>query len=221
MIHKIEELARSLGAAEVGFSQVEGAEGFPGMNNAVSIVVKLSDAVVDEISDRPTYTYFHHYRTVNALIDHITLRIGLLLDNAGARYVCVPASQSLGREYRGLYSHKKAAVLAGLGFVGRNALFLSAKHGARVRLGTVLTDADLSAGYRPILEAGACLNCMACVKSCPAMALSGGLFDSENPENRLIDAKSCSDYMKREFQMIGRGAVCGICMKNCTYANKL
>lgn len=217
MIEEIKELSCSLGAAEVGFAAVTPPEECAGLDNAVSIVVKLSDSVVDAITDSPTYTYFHHYRTVNALIDHITLRVGILLERAGARYVCVPASQSQGREYRGLYSHKKAAVLAGLGSVGRNALFLSKRFGCRVRLGTILTDMDLSAGYRDVLSGNLCGDCMACVQACPAMALKGAAFDPEQPDAALVDPAACSEYMKRNFQLIGRGSVCGICIRKCMY----
>ena len=32
---------------------------------------------------------------------------------------------------------------------------------------------------------------------------------------KIIDAKACSDYMKKAFQHIGRGAVCGVCMRVC------
>ena len=40
-------------------------EPFMGLGYAVSLCIKLSDSVVDSITDRPTHTYFHHYRTVN------------------------------------------------------------------------------------------------------------------------------------------------------------
>ena len=43
---------------------------------AVSIVVKLSDYVVDEIDGAPTFAYFQHYRTVNAFIDRAILQTG-------------------------------------------------------------------------------------------------------------------------------------------------
>lgn len=220
MVDKIKELALNLGAWEVGFSKIEPPEEFPALDNAISIVVKLSDGVVDSIADAPTYTYFHHYRTVNALIDQITLKIGFLLEQNGAHYACVAASQSFGREYRGLYSHKKAAVKAGLGCIGKNALFMSEKYGPRVRLGTILTDMDLSAGYAKKLAENLCSECDLCVKSCPAMALSGESFDTEKPEKFLVDASACSQYMKQKFQLIGRGSVCGICMRVCPYGRK-
>ena len=215
MTEKIRELALSMGAWDVGFSKIEAAEEYPSLDNAVSIVVKLSDSVVDSITDKPTYTYFHHYRAVNALIDQITLKIGIILEKSGANYACVPASQSLGREYRGLFSHKNAAVRAGLGSIGRNALFLSPKYGPRVRLGTILTDFDLSDGYAAAPAGNPCSGCMQCVRACPAMALSGEAFDPESPEKKLVDAAVCSRYMKEQFQLIGRGSVCGICMRIC------
>ena len=33
----------------------------------------------------------------------------------------------------------------------------------------------------------------------------------------MFDAQKCSEYMKRKFQHIGRGAVCGICMEVCPH----
>ncbi len=215
MINQIKEFALAQGAWEVGFSEINPPEEYPGLNHAVSIVVKLSDSVVNSITNQPTYTYFHHYRAVNALVDQITLKIGIMLEKNGAHYVCVPASQSLGREYRGLLSHKLAAVRAGLGNIGRNALFLSTKYGPRVRLGTVLTDMDLSAGFVAAPAENPCTDCMLCVQACPAMALSGEGFDLAQPEKTLVDAAACSKYMKEKFQLIGRGSVCGICMRIC------
>lgn len=217
MVDKIRALAIEQGAWEVGFSKIEPSDEYPSLDNAVTVVVKLSDSVVNAITDKPTYTYFHHYRTVNALIDRITLRIGMFLEQNGSNYACVPASQSHGREYHGLYSHKQAAIAAGLGSIGRNALFMSEKYGPKVRLGTVLTDMDLSLGYKKPLEKNLCSDCMLCVKACPAMALSGEAFDLENPDKKIVDAASCSQYMKEKFQLIGRGSVCGICMRKCPY----
>lgn len=53
---RIEEFLKDNGVYDVGFAKVpDGPEGLP---YAVSIVVALSDAVVDEIEDAPTHTYF-------------------------------------------------------------------------------------------------------------------------------------------------------------------
>ena len=206
MVSKLKEFLASQDVSEVGFSAVTPPEEYASLNHAVSLVLPLSDAVIDTIKTAPTHTYFHHYRTVNAYLDRLTLSVGLLLQNHGYRYVCVPASQSI-NGFSGLFSHKEAAVSAGLGTIGRNPLFLSDQYGPRVRLATGLTDADLSAGNNP------CANCQACVKACPAMAISGKSFKEGG--NDILDRTACSEHMKRAYQKIGRGVVCGLCMSVC------
>ena len=110
------------GVSDVGFAKLP--DGPFGENSyAVSIVVNLSTAVVEEITDAPTHTYFHHYRTVNTFIDNVSLKAGLMLQAAGYKYIPVGASQSINKDgwnYKGRYSHKKAASLAGLGGIGKN-----------------------------------------------------------------------------------------------------
>lgn len=206
----------SLGSDDVGFALI-GEEtalkvtGSPNFKYVVSIVVKLSDAVIDGITDAPTYVYFHHYRTVNTHIDNILLRTGKMIEKLGGKYLPVAASQSIS-SYSGYFQHKTAARLAGLGGIGKSGLFISTKFGPRVRLGTLLTDFPLPADL-PFNE-DVCGSCDVCVKLCPAMAISSSPFDLNNPDSTL-DRQACSEYMKKNFQHIGRGVVCGICVKNC------
>jgi len=212
MINELKELLIREGAAEVGFSSVTPPPEYPSLTNAVTIAVRLSDAVIDAVSNGPTHTYFHHYRTVNAFLDRLALTAGLYLQNHGGQYVCVPASQSI-EGFSGLFSHKEAAVKAGLGTIGRSALYLSDRFGPRVRLATVLTDLDLSAGFQPISKNNPCKDCAACVTACPAMAISGRAYTPG--QNDIIDRNACSTHMKQAYQKIGRGVVCGICVSVC------
>ena len=103
------------GVADVGFTCVDDGP-FGEKSYAMSIVVKLSDAVIDEITDEPTHSYFHHYRTVNAFIDRTLLQCGFILEKHGYKYIPIGASQSVnkgGWNYCGRYSHKKIATLSG------------------------------------------------------------------------------------------------------------
>ena len=77
---KTAELLFENGVSDVGFSKLPDGP-FGDETYAVSIVVRLSQAVVDEIDTQPTHTYFHHYRTVNAFIDSMCLKAGLLLQS--------------------------------------------------------------------------------------------------------------------------------------------
>ena len=212
---ELKELLLNEGVSDVGFSFIEDSDTGE-LKYAVSIVVRLSDAIVDEITDAPTATYFNHYRTVNAFIDRCLLKAGLFLQSKGYRYITVAASQSMpGTHYDGRYSHKKAARLAGLGGIGKNSLFIHKQYGTRVRLGTLFTDCTLQGEGE--LKENLCLGCDACVRACPSGAIIGTEFYPGIKREDIFKASVCSEYMKKQFQHIGRGAVCGICMKVCPY----
>ncbi|MBR4949278.1 MAG: epoxyqueuosine reductase [Clostridia bacterium] len=212
-IERIRQFLLEKGAWDVGFTKTDDDVG--GFNNAISIVIKLSDSVISEIDESPTFTYFTHYRGVNAFIDSLILQTGMFIEKMGNNYIPIPASQSInskGNNYEGRYSHKKVARLSGLGSIGKNALFIHKDFGPCVRLGTIFCDIEMPAPS-PIDDI--CVGCDKCVKACPAMAITGESFDETRDRSHIFDAKSCSDYMKNNFMHIGRGAVCGICIKTC------
>ncbi|WHH60386.1 4Fe-4S double cluster binding domain-containing protein [Petroclostridium sp. X23] len=211
------------GASTVAFADVSGYvnEKYNDLPYAVSIAVRLSDRIIDEMEDMPTYTYFHHYRTVNSLIDHITLKAGLFIQNWGYNYIAVPASQTVknvSEQYAGIFPHKTAAVLSGMGWVGKSGLLVTHEFGPRVRLGTILTDMVLpvDSGDKKM----SCGDCILCTVSCPAMAIRGNEWHHEKGREHIVDAHACSQYMKNKFQHIGRGSVCGICVKVCPHGKK-
>lgn len=223
--NEISEFINTLGVSDFGFCNIENFKDgsllgeYPGsgsLNYAVSIVIKLSDAVIDGITDAPTHSYFHHYRTVNTHIDNVLLKLGMYVESKGYKYIPIAASQSI-NGMQGLFQHKTAARLAGLGGIGKSGLFISVKYGPRVRLGTLVTDMPFEVGAP--FEKNICGECRKCVLACPAMAISNTPFSEETPMCGL-DRKMCSDFMKDKFKMIGRGAVCGICMRVCPHGGK-
>ncbi|HBL85216.1 MAG: hypothetical protein A2Y17_03205 [Clostridiales bacterium GWF2_38_85] len=220
---QIKELLTSNGACDVGFTKVE--DSTLELQYVISIVVPLSDTIIDEINDTPTYSYFHHYRTVNAYIDQLLLQVGFLLQSQGYRYIPIAASQSVpsdgDRIHIGRYSHKKIAVLAGLGSIGKSTLFLHRVHGPRVRLGTLFTDCPLQVTDSKIHSI--CKDCNLCVDYCPANAIKGIEWHEDIQRSEMFDANACNNYMREHFMKIGRGSVCGICIKVCpiNHLNKL
>ncbi|HBU11892.1 MAG TPA: epoxyqueuosine reductase [Clostridiales bacterium] len=180
---------------------------------AVSFMIPLPKTVVAGIADGPTPLYFHHYRTINAYLDRVALEIVLAFTAAGHDAVYIPASQSIPRGgLAGELSHKAAACAAGLGSIGMNALFLSKTFGPAVRLSTVLTD-------RALAQSGAdldlCTRCGACVENCPSGALYGVPYHAGIRREEMMDAKKCSEFMKKDSADVGRGAVCGRCVAAC------
>lgn len=198
--------------SDSGFADCAGDTPFDGLPSAISCVLHLSDAVVEQIDASPTHTYFHHYRTVNAYLDSVTLQLVLYLQSMGYRAAAVPASQSV-NGMQGIFPHKTAAVRAGLGYIGKSALFISHKFGPRVRLATVFTNAPLKTLCR--VQEDLCGSCSLCSKACGALAIKNVAYQSGMTRDDIFDAKACSDYMKEKFKSIGRGAVCGVCMSVC------
>lgn len=215
---ELEAIIYGMGGTFFGTSQVvehlpERLQRYP---TAITFGVRLSDAIIDEIEDTPTFTYFNHYRSVNALIDQISLRLVLYLQAHGNRAYSIAASQSIPTSqipYSGMFPHKTGAVLAGLGWIGKNGLFIHKEYGPRVRLGTVLTDMVIPCENN-ILQ-NKCSSCNRCVKACPALALTGNLWEVGKERGHVVDAKACSEYMSTKLKHIGRGSVCGICVKVC------
>lgn len=177
-----------------------------GVERALSLGFRLQQQVLEEIEDRPTPLYFHHYRQINNFLDQNALKLASWLQEEGYKAIPIPASQLIDwQNQRGHVSHKKIAEFAGLGWLGRNNLLVTPQYGARVRLVTILTNMPLEAdGF---LKAG-CGDCMACLAVCPAQAIKEKSAD--------FDHQICFAKLK-EFQKKGYVPqyICGICVKAC------
>ncbi len=218
----LETLLLEKGASLVGFCDLadKAPPEFPNLRYAVTIARRLSDTVVKTIEARPSIMYFHHYRTTNTKLDLLALDAVDFIEMKGYSALPVAASQSTPTDkeaYRGVFPHKTGAVLSGLGFIGKNALLITPEFGSKVRFATVLTDMPLAA-QRPLMEPR-CGSCEICKNVCPAGAITGALYQYGAPRGTIFDAKRCSEHMKT-YKDIGRGAVCGLCMRACPYNNR-
>lgn len=73
---------------------------------------------------------------------------------------------------RGLLSMKHAAVLAGIGVLGKNTMLINKDYGNRLTIGCILTDLSLESD-EPAPDL--CLeHCSLCIKSCPQGAIENG-----------------------------------------------
>jgi len=177
------------------------------LSRAVVTAVRLSSSILSEIKDKPTKTYFHHYRTVNMALDQLALKLTGFLQVAGYQAFPVPASQLLDWDAQlGLLSHKHAAVEAGLGWIGRNNLLVTPQCGSQVRLVSVLTDASLEYGV-PLNED--CGSCRACIPVCPCQAIS------DDPAE--FNHKRCYDQLDHfvRKRVVGQH-ICGVCVRACS-----
>ena len=210
------------GVAEIGYSDLHGIvpQRYHAMPYGITLVWRLLNGVVDEVQQlqTPTFSYYQHYRAINSELDHLSLYAATQLEREGFHALPIGASQSVHDmgHYAGAFPHKTAAVRAGLGWIGKSALFVSAQFGPRVRLATILTDA-------PVPNPGTfdgtsrCGTCTLCVQACPAGAIQGADYHPGTPRETLLDPQRCSQYMKEAYLRIGRGSVCGLCIAVCPF----
>jgi epoxyqueuosine reductase len=224
---KLESLAKDMGTTHFGIADLsparqriseQGGEFLDRFHRAISHSFVLRDGIVDTLAHHDNIaalnTYWHYiYQIVNPRLDSISLMLAQTLDKAGFRAFVVPASQTMDRtRLVGAFSHKLAAHLAGLGWIGKSALLITPEHGPRVRWGTVLTDAPLETGT-PMDEM--CRDCDECVKGCPAHAFTGQAFDQPRPRSDIFNAEACHDYLN-EREQTGHRA-CGMCVYICPF----
>jgi epoxyqueuosine reductase len=166
----------------------------------ISLVValdKYDDAYSYDVEEQISFPLI---RKVSALI------VDLIVDK-GFKAITLDPNDGLRDSgplyYRSKLSMKAVARAAGLGWIGKSALFVSKKFGPRVSLGVVLTDMPLTAG-RP--SKNECGKCGLCARACPAGALTATTFDIF-PEDlkKVLKREKCNDWME------GHSSIPGIC----------
>jgi len=231
---RIAGIAERLGAYRVGVASLEdpavsaalreqGDEQLAAFPRAVSIAFRLQDAVVGRLPEEhrvplvaKTYA-FHVYQVVNALLDQAAALVAGTLQDAGYAAVSIPTSLSVDAAgFRGPLSHKLAARMAGLGWIGRSCLLVTPEAGPRVRFVTALTDAPLTPGAPLSRDCGACT---LCVEACPAGAFTGRPFDQTEPIEARMDVQACKDY-RAEAKSESGTDICGVCVAVCPHGRR-
>lgn len=207
------------GFARLGLPCTGGAASYP---FAVSFAVPLDREVVRGISGGPTHLYLEEYRRANSLLDSMSEGLASLLEERGfgAEPVSAITSEFDVDTLSSRLPHKTAATLAGLGWIGKCALLITREYGPAVRLGTVVTDADLPAGD-PVTSSY-CGSCTLCVDACPGAAPTGADWVQGTPRDDLFDAHACQDTARRlsEERIGGARTICGICISVCPWSRR-
>jgi epoxyqueuosine reductase len=182
---EIKEFARASGADLVGIAPVERFEKAPKgfhprdlLPNAESVIVIGKRFPLGALRGNSKGAITKTYETLFWILDRCAYEISSFLEKRGGQAIPIPADAPYmhwdadKQEGRGDFSHRHAAVLAGLGSLGKNTLLLTPEFGNRVNLVSILTDLSFEAD--PLLETGLCIpDCDRCIKACPANAIQG------------------------------------------------
>ncbi len=210
---ELKDFALQEGAVLFGVGELEGMKvefmeesAWKGLKYGISVAVRLSERILEDIIDHPTKLYFYHYRQVNIFLDQLALRITHLIQRKGYSALPIPASQVIDWvNQRGHFSHKELARRAGLGWIGRNNLLVTPQFGSQIRLVSILTDLPLKTDS-PLKED--CGDCYACLPVCPAKAIK----ERREEFDHIACYKKLDEFRKK--YNIGHH-ICGICVKVC------
>jgi epoxyqueuosine reductase len=189
---------------------------------AISIGIRLPQTIVEELPNRDNravaVNYRHAYDITNLRLDLLTSKLGSIIQQEGHKALPVPASERFDDErICAVFSHKLAANLAGLGWIGKSCLLVTPEAGPRVRWATVLTDAPLTITGEPMEVK--CGECNECVEICPVSAFTGEAFRENEPREERYDARKCEEYLYNADED-ANWAVCGLCIYVCPYGKK-
>jgi epoxyqueuosine reductase len=154
----------------------------PGAKSVIVCAAKIPDAAIDVAGryDEPGKTLgpymWYGYVTPNWDLSSAANRLARFLEIKGFKALPFPPTGLLYKYGTvGDFSHRHAAVAAGLGEFGFSGLLLTPEFGPRQRLVSIITDAPLKAspmyGGAELCQPSACQ--YACIKACPTKAMTG------------------------------------------------
>ena len=190
----VKEAALRAGAGAVGVANIERFDGAPRLMHPKNIfpdcrsVITIAQPIprgtyrgITEGTHWANYTFYAYNRLNTIFRPIVTFETACFIEDHG--YEAVPVYPG-GPEAGGVgapvapgrpppdinINVRIAGIACGVGEIGWSKVFLTKKFGPRVRLGTILTDAELEPD--PLLDPGTlCNRCMRCVKDCPGGAI--------------------------------------------------
>lgn len=129
-------------------------------------------------------------------LDRISLHLSRWLERQGHKTVFV-SQNGYYNAMRGRpdFSHKHAAVAAGLGRLGLSSNFVHTQFGASVHISSVITEAELSPDPLVSDEDNPCHRCKTCLQICPEQAM--------NPEVQTSFFMEGKEYFHQKLDGLG------------------
>jgi len=242
---EVRKLAREVGADLVGICSASRLQGAPKghkptdiLSTARSVIVIAMRMLDSAVGTLPSPIYqCTSYVTLNAELNRAAYIIAKFLEDRGYAAVPIPATRDYAMDLTGTFSHRHAAVAAGLGEIGLNGLLLTPRYGPRVRLTSIITNAQLECDEP--FEAKLCTKCLKCVQECPVGALSeDGSIDKlkclTQPHVLIGEPQEEIQLIIRRLKKIPRdlfiaealvgqriiAPLCGMCVKVCPIGKK-
>jgi formate hydrogenlyase subunit 6/NADH:ubiquinone oxidoreductase subunit I len=206
-VDDFEAHAESLGAASVGYTEVEPEWIFEEngilYDHAVVVTKPMDEAILDEA---PSAETLDHVIDNYASLGEIVESLAAYLEDHGY-------DAQVGHPQMGQVHYPTLAEAANLGYRGKHRMIMTPEAGPRVRVGAVFTNVE----NFPTPEANDhewiadyCDNCNLCVRECPAEAIPEETEWDENGRMSPIDSEAC-------FEEFAENYGCAVCVKVCPF----
>jgi len=208
----VKEFSKEIGADLVGIASTERFKKAPEghrprdlLPDAQSVIVLAKRIPISVIKTIPSPYYSASCRNLNEQLRVLAHSITLFIEDSGFEAMPVdPAISDFARDVEiirekpspevkmlGDFSHRHAAVMAGLGEISAASYVVVPEFGPRVRFASVISTTPLKPD--PMIACAICRpdSCgLACVKACPPRALKG---------NSTIDHFKCRNYREPDI----------------------
>ncbi len=213
-------MAMSLGLHAIGWAPAEAYRGapeghrpqdiLPEAKSVATFAYRLNNGALDNLPAARNQ-YMLEFAAANQILSQAAHKIARLLESRGFISVGIGPEADIGdySRLKGDFSHKHSAVICGLGSFGINNLLLVDRAGARVRLASVITCAELKPGDNT--AADYCTRCGECVSRCPSGALEEWEGKYSPQTGWVINKEKCAHYMF----VASAGKRCGLCVAAC------
>jgi len=200
----------------IGDWHLSPTELLPGAKSVISYYVPFTKEIVyaPKTAEHSAFLWSEAYQEINQHFNVVNEAIARFLEAKAHTSQTIRATHTYNQEdLKSMWSHRSAAVIAGLGVFGLNKMVITEK-GSGGRFCAVITSALLETDKKPIEEM--CLyfkngSCGLCLAACPVGAIK---VDG-------IDKFVCQDELnKNEKMMKGKSALqmadtCGKCVSIC------
>ena len=220
---ELKKFLKKNGATEVGYADINTFTPKEELTNGVVFYITYPKNIIRKMENAPTQEYVDELVSMNTRLDELGMKCEKFLIKKGFK-AYAQTKKRLGTDFGENNSfelpHKTIATRAGLGWIGKSALFTTIKYGSALRLSSVLTNAPLKIG-KPVLKSK-CGKCMKCEKACLGGAISGKEWNHTLSRNNFYDDKKCEKYaLKVSYENLGKkDTVCGKCIYACPHTQK-
>jgi epoxyqueuosine reductase QueG len=210
---ELEKYLLGLGASKVGYANVEGlASEFIDLPNGISLVLKLPKKAMKLVNDEDYESYWNCFHAQIDRLTEIAIKGEEYIKNHGhnAFALTMTRNECDMEKLLSILPYKTIATKAGLGWIGRSALFVTPEYGSAVALGAILTDMPIEFGEA--ITDSQCDECTNCQDACPVNAINPQKWNDRLNRSDIIDIEACGEYIIGQYKA---GLGCTKCMSEC------